>query len=190
MGSASGDTRPVRGEAMSEHSDRRPGAVLCEGDSATIEIRPADAGDLDAIVQIERDSFSAPWTHAMFEAELTGNPFGRTVVARLARPSQPRGPVVGYVCYWIVFDEVRLMTLAVTPEARRRGLGRRLVEHALAAGRQAGATRASLEVRVSNTAAQALYHGLGFRQIAVRPAYYATPVEDALILSRDPLSEG
>lgn len=172
---------------MSEQADQRRGAGLCAPDGAAIDIGPACADDLDGIARIEQESFSAPWTRAMFEAELTGNPFGRILVARLAQSAREAGRPVGYLCYWIVFDEVRLMTLAVSPEFRGRGLGRRLVQQALEAGRQAGATRALLEVRVSNTGAQALYHRLGFRQIAVRPGYYVNPEEDALILARDPL---
>ena len=77
------------------------------------------------------------------------------------------------------------MTLAVEPSARRRGLGRTLLRHAMALGRSQGATRGLLEVRASNAAALALYEQEGFQRTAVRERYYANPVEDAVLMERE-----
>lgn len=142
----------------------------------------ATTQDLDAILRIEQQAFSAPWTRKMFEAELDGNPFGCLSVARLGEPGGVRSELLGYVCFWVVFEELRLMNVAVIPSARRQGLATALVRHALVAGRERGARRAVLEVRSSNEAARRLYERMGFSQVAQRAQYYTNPIEDALLL--------
>ncbi|TAJ07002.1 MAG: ribosomal-protein-alanine N-acetyltransferase [Nitrospirae bacterium] len=144
---------------------------------------PAQRGDLDRLVAIEQASFTAPWTRKMLEAELQ-NPFSQLLTAR-RRSDGRTGEIVGYLCFWIVFEELRLMNLAVEAGSRRRGIARALVLHALSLARDRGATRAVLEVRVSNHAARRLYEGLGFRQVAVRSRYYADPIEDAVLMQRE-----
>jgi len=118
----------------------------------------------------------------MIEAELTGNQFARFLVAREAG-----GTIVAYHCFWIVFEELRLMNLAVCESMRRRGLGRALVSQAIGMGIAQASTRAVLEVRASNLPAYALYQGMGFVPAGTRPKYYANPVEDAVIMEMDPL---
>ncbi|HEU4685915.1 MAG TPA: ribosomal protein S18-alanine N-acetyltransferase, partial [Nitrospira sp.] len=149
---------------------------------------PATAQDLPEILQIEEACFSAPWTSKMLEAELTGNQFARFLVAR-EEPAQPaeRGRIVGYLCFWIVFEEVRFMNLAVIESMRRRGIARRLVATALEAGLSHSSVRAVLEVRSSNLAAQQLYYSLGFRRIGLRPKYYTQPIEDAVLMELEPI---
>jgi ribosomal-protein-alanine N-acetyltransferase len=95
--------------------------------------------------------------------------------------------IAGYFCFWIVFEEVRLMNLAVLPAFRRQGIGRRLLCTALQAGVARGASRAMLEVRGSNHEAQTLYYRLGFRQTATRARYYVNPEEDAVLMEMAPL---
>ena len=116
----------------------------------------------------------------MMQAELDGNPFAFFTVGRKAEGLN----LVGYICYWVVFEELRVMTLAVDPTARRRGIATALVESMLGAARTRGARRAVLEVRASNEPALSLYHGYGFRQVGVRARYYAQPVEDAIVMER------
>lgn len=126
----------------------------------------------------------------MFEAELSHNPFGRFLTARFDPDGGARkGDLVGYMCYWLVFDELRLMNLAVEPSMRRRGIASDLVGHMLSVGRESGAVRAVLEVRASNVAALSLYERVGFRQVALRRRYYTDPVEDAVLLGMEPLQE-
>jgi len=84
-----------------------------------------------------------------------------------------------------VFEELRLMNLAVEAGSRRRGIAKELVLHALSLARDRGAERAVLEVRASNHAARRLYEGLGFRQVAVRARYYTDPIEDAVLMQRE-----
>ena len=151
-------------------------------------IEPATLEALPDILGIEMACFSTPWTRKMVEAELTGNRFAHFLLAKQTDKSGTGSTaVVGYLCYWIVFEEVRLMNLAVLSSVRRQGLARTLVIQALQSGVDQGAVRAVLEVRASNIAAQALYQGLGFRQIATRPSYYTNPSEDAVLMELDPI---
>jgi [ribosomal protein S18]-alanine N-acetyltransferase len=147
-------------------------------------IEPATHESLSEILRIEEACFSAPWTRKMLEAELSGNPFAHFLVARWQRGEEA---IVGYLCYWIVFEEIRLMNLAVIESMRHRGIAKSLVATALQTGISQAAHRAVLEVRASNHAAQRLYQGFGFSQTAVRPKYYANPEEDAVLMELDPV---
>lgn len=154
-----------------------------------LQIEPARPGEIDRILAIERESFSVPWTRKMFEAEVTGNPFGHLRVARAPGGETGESRVVGFICFWVVFEEVHLMDVAVEPAYRRLGVARRLVSHALAFGAARGARRALLEVRISNRAAQGLYARFAFREAGTRPKYYTNPVEDARLLDLEPIQE-
>ena len=124
----------------------------------------------------------------MLEAELSGNPFAHFLVARQEGAAEASAEaIVGYLCYWIVFEEVRLMNLAVIESMRHRGVAKSLVATALQTGMSQSAHRAVLEVRASNRAAQRLYEGFGFSQTAIRPKYYANPEEDAVLMELDPI---
>jgi ribosomal-protein-alanine N-acetyltransferase len=157
--------------------------------SLTWTIEAATSESLSEILEIEEACFSAPWTRKMLEAELSGNPFAHFLLARREGGNRPPSEaVVGYLCYWIVFEEVRLMNLAVIESMRHRGIAKSLVATALRTGMSQSAHRAVLEVRASNEAAQRLYKGFGFSQTAVRPKYYANPVEDAVLMELDPIA--
>jgi ribosomal-protein-alanine N-acetyltransferase len=145
-----------------------------------IVLSALERADLDQVLCIERRSFAQPWSEELFRQELR-LPFSRIVVARL---SGDPPAVVGYVCRWLAAGELHLLNVAVHPDWRRRGIGRRLVEHVLEEARGAGAKRAFLEVRRYNVPAIALYERLGFRAAAVRRNYYG-PGEDALIMERE-----
>lgn len=148
----------------------------------------ATSESLPHILKIEEACFSAPWTRKMLEAELSGNPFAHFLLAKQEGGAEVSAEsIVGYLCYWIVFEEVRLMNLAVVESMRHRGIARSLVTAALQTGLSQSAHRAVLEVRASNRAAQTLYQGFGFRQTAVRPKYYHNPVEDAVLMELDPI---
>lgn len=149
-----------------------------------VQILPATLADLPDLLRLEEACFSAPWTRKMLEAELTGNQFAHFLVAR---DSAKDGAIVGSLCFWIVFEEVRLMNLAVAEDRRRRGLGAALVDSALRTGLTQAATRAVLEVRASNRAALALYQRFGFTQVSIRPSYYSNPVEDAVLMEMEPI---
>ena len=161
--------------------DVQPSSHLC------LAIKPADSTHLDQILEIEQAAFSAPWTRSMFDAEVVGNPFSRLFVAT---PIDDRGQpeaIVGYLCYWIVFEELRLLNLAVSQPWRRQGVARRFVQFALHEAQSQGVERALLEVRASNVAARSLYDGFGFREYGSRVAYYTDPEEDAILMRLEPL---
>lgn len=145
-----------------------------------ILIAPALVQDLREIDRIEQVSFTAPWSEAMIEAEVSGNSFTNFVVCRRV----PGGAILGYLSCWVVFEELRLMNLAVDPPARRHGIATLLVRHALALGQARGATRCVLEVRASNEQALGLYGRFGFRRFGARLRYYSNPEEEAIVMER------
>src|SRR6188472_1834531 len=139
-------------------------------------IRRLAYGDLPAVLSIERRSFPAPWSLAMFVLELS-KPSGICLAAS-------RGDeLLGYlVC--CRYDQVwHLMNVAVAPERRRAGIARGLISQLVAEG--GGKLPFTLEVRVSNRPAIAMYERLGFRSAGVRPRYYQDNGEDALIMWLD-----
>jgi len=151
-------------------------------------IEPATSEALPDILYIEEACFSAPWTRKMLEAELRGNPFAHFLVAKQTPQSEVgSASIVGYLCFWVVFEEVRLMNLAVIESMRHKGIAKALVMRALEIGLAQAAIRAVLEVRASNRAAHALYRCLGFRDMTIRSAYYTNPIEDALMMELDPI---
>jgi ribosomal-protein-alanine N-acetyltransferase len=105
----------------------------------------------------------------------------------LAKDERQR--VIGFCSFWRVLDELHVNNLAVLPEFRRTGIASALLGRALHEGATFGARRATLEVRRSNDAARQLYERFGFTIAGVRRGYYTNPVEDALILWRDDLTE-
>lgn len=155
--------------------------------SAPFQIVPATVDMLSDIEQIEEACFSAPWTRKMLEAELTGNQFAHFRVAVGYEEGQTTESIIGYHCFWIVFEELRLMNLAVRPSMRRKGIGQALALDAVRIGGGLAASRAVLEVRTSNEAAQSLYRKMGFVPISTRRQYYANPTEDAVIMELVPL---
>jgi len=154
---------------------------------------PATIQHIDAILRIEAASFSAPWTRRMFEVELTDNPFSRFFIAqldRLGNTSDPGREIVGYVCFWVLFEELRMMNVAVTTHVRRRGIGHALLLKALSTGIDEGARRALLEVRASNDSAVTLYERAGFVRTGVRAKYYTSPIEDAVLMEAELSKKG
>jgi len=143
----------------------------------------SSAAEIDAVMAIERESFTNPWTREMHLAEQDHRSVAFCYLARDAG-----GAVVGFCSFWRVVDELHINNLAVRPESRRRGVARALLARVLADGAGLGAVRATLEVRRSNDAARLLYEGLGFTVAAVRQSYYTNPVEDALVLFRQGLA--
>lgn len=114
-------------------------------------------------------AFDAAWREDEFEDLLEGEGiFG--VLAHDAAPSDPTP--LGVILCRIAADEMEVLTVGVTPAARRRGVARALMTAALGAARQAGAHAAFLEVAIDNAAAESLYTSLGFIQSGLRKGYY------------------
>jgi [ribosomal protein S18]-alanine N-acetyltransferase len=136
------------------------------------ELRPDDCDALEALR-------SEPGLSIDPRVELSGH-LTRAWVAC----AEPDGPPLGYALGWWLIDELELLAVGVLPQARRQGVGRRLLEHVLAAVRASGGRRVLLEVAQSNTAARRLYESLGFRVLDVRRGYYPITGDDALVMER------
>jgi [ribosomal protein S18]-alanine N-acetyltransferase len=146
-------------------------------------LRDADAGaDIDAIVGLETESFTNPWSRETLVWELRNSDVTQVYLLR-----DDQGVILAFCVCWVIFDELHINTLAVAPAARRTGLATFLLREVMAEAVRAGARKATLEVRASNAAALALYGRLGFDVAARRPRYYTQPEEDALILWRESL---
>ena len=161
----------MRNGGVSETLSKQPSEVRGEP-----PVRRLAYSDLPAVVSIERRSFPAPWSLAMFVLELS-KPSGICLAA------SEEGRLLGYlVC--ARYDRVwHLMNVAVAPEHRRRGVASRLIERLIEeAGDELPFT---LEVRVSNRRAIGMYERFGFRSAGVRPRYYHDNGEDALIMWLD-----
>ena len=154
-----------------------------------LQILPATSEMLSDIHLLEEACFSSPWTRKMLEAELIGNQFAHFLVAMHQGQStlMAKSSIVGYHCFWIVFEELRLMNLAVRDSIRRQGIGKALVREAIRVALDQAATRAVLEVRASNEPARSLYTTMGFVQVGTRPQYYTNPIEDAVLMEMNPL---
>ena len=139
-----------------------------------MRLAAATLADLDAIDEIERHSFPQPWPRATFEAELARD-HARVIVA-----CDP--VVIGFCNYWLVAQELHVLAIATHPDRRRGGVGRLLLDHALAEARATRCRLATLEVRRGNVPAIALYERAGFATVHVRARYYQDNDEDALVM--------
>ena len=142
-----------------------------------MHIIPMTATHTAALAEIERECFAAPWSETALAEELE-NPHA---VFRVATDGER---VLGYVGMHHIADEGYIANVAVSPDARRQGVARTLLAELEQYGRTHGLYRLTLEVRVSNVPAIALYEGAGYVPDGVRPRFYAHPTEDAAIYSR------
>ncbi len=155
-----------------------------------MKIREATRRDLPGIVEIERLSFDNPWSLDAFERELS-LPFSRLIVAtqastKNAAQAAPQvaaedASLIGFLCRWIVADECHILNVAVHPQMRQQGIGKRLMQHALAEARAKNAQIITLEVRRSNLAARSMYRKLEFQERRLRRNYYGQG-EDAIVM--------
>lgn len=129
---------------------------------------------LAALAEIEKACFHAPWSESMLREEL-----GKGIFLVAERDGQ----AVGYVGCQTVLDEGYITNVAVSPDARRQGIARTLIEKLTAEARAAGLAFVTLEVRVSNAPAIALYEGAGFGRVGVRKNFYTAPTEDAVLMT-------
>jgi [ribosomal protein S18]-alanine N-acetyltransferase len=150
-------------------------------------IRSATGADLEALVNLEEQCFSAPWSRKNFDAELHGNQFSHILVIPGSKGS-PDIPLLASMCVWVIFEEIRFLNLAVHPQYRGQGLGKLLILAALHLGLERGCCRGMLEVRQSNHAARKLYEYFNFKEYATRNSYYTNPAEDAILMMLEPIS--
>lgn len=139
-------------------------------------LRLATINDVDEIWEVEKASFSIPWSREAFISELTTNKFAYYYVIELA------GEVVGYAGMWVILDEAHVTNVAIHPKARGNKLGELIMRYLLQMAQFYGASSMTLEVRVSNQIAQNLYTKLKFQEQGIRKKYYADTMEDAIIM--------
>ena len=138
-------------------------------------IRPIAPQDVDRIAELEKICFITPWSRDAIAGELRNKAAHYLVY-------EEAGQVEGYAGMWVLFDEVHITNVAVAPDHRRSGLGRRLMLCAMQHAMLHGANCMTLEVRESNLGAQALYAGLDFEKAGERKGYYYDTGESAYIL--------
>jgi ribosomal-protein-alanine N-acetyltransferase len=153
--------------------------MVTESAPSPIVFEQMVAADLPQVMELERLAFPNPWTPGLFLHELKLS-FSRL---HLARSNNGARRLLGYVCWWVVGDEVHILNLAVHPAARRNGTGRALVRRVLDDASARAAMSVSLEVRHDNHPAAALYRSLGFSEAGRRRNYYGQG-EDAIIMER------
>jgi len=130
---------------------------------------------IDQVYRIELDSFSIPWTRRDFENELKSNLAIYIIAA-------DNNEVIGYAGMWHVVNEGHIVNVAVKGERRRRGVGALLIEKLIEIALEKEMIGLTLEVRMSNAAAQRLYFKFGFKAEGIRRRYYADTGEDAVIM--------
>jgi len=166
----------------------------------SVFIRAMVVEDIPRVVEIDRLSFALPWPPNSYRFELTQNDASRCWVAVVANSCEHTddesqdvevglGTIVAILVLWLIEDEAHVATVAVHPDYRGLGIGRRIMLEALHDAVAYGATMATLEVRTSNQTAINLYSDLGFEIVGARPHYYQDTNEDALIMTNEYLSK-
>lgn len=141
----------------------------------TLTVREATRGDISALCALENECFSLPWTADGFVA-FFDNDCSRILVA------EADGEVIGYVGMYLILGEGEITNLAVSGKYRRCGVATALMDRLASLD---GVERLLLDVRISNTAARALYEKCGFKVDGVRRGFYSKPREDGLLMSRE-----
>jgi ribosomal-protein-alanine N-acetyltransferase len=149
----------------------------------TVEVRRLTLVDLDEIERIERDSYPTPWSRSMFAGELAKP----SSLSLGAFDAEQRNALVGYLIISRYVDAWHVMNVAVAREYRRHGIATQMLEELFRLTEGDPRRGYTLEVRVSNETAIALYERLGFQATGVRRGYYTDNREDALIMWKDPI---
>ena len=142
----------------------------------TVTIRLMEERDLDAIMEVEKQCFTVPWSREAFYNELHQNRFAHYLIL------EEEGNVIGYCGAWLVVDEAHITNIAVLPAYQGRGLGKVLLTSMMEECKLRAIERMTLEVRESNLVAQSLYRKLGFVEGAIRKNYYSDNQEDAIVM--------
>ena len=141
-------------------------------------VRRATAADVDRIAEMEKICFpEEPWSREMVAAEFSGLNPTRYFAA------EEDGVIVAYAGIWVIPPEGYITNVAVLPECRRKGIASAVLQKMIEDSLAEGVTDITLEVRVSNAPAIALYKSFGFEESGIRPKYYQDG-EDALIMWR------
>ena len=141
-----------------------------------IRIKIAREEDVDGVWELEKICFPTPWSRAAFEKDIVENILATYMVA-IADDK-----LVGYAGMWVVLDEGHITNIGVHPDYRHEGIATMVIMELIAAAREKGAKRFTLEVRPSNANAIALYRKFGFIPVGYRKEYYEDDKEDAMVM--------
>ena len=134
--------------------------------------------DLDSVAAMEKENFSVPWSRDSFEGSLLQDNYRMVVV----NSDTDEDEVLGYCCFYYVLDEAEIANVCIRKDMRNQGLGLAMMSFIIKLAKELGVSTMYLEVRESNTAAQALYKKLGFFENGRRKNFYELPREDALVM--------
>lgn len=140
-----------------------------------ILIRELTAADVETVSQIEAETFSMPWSAEDF-LEMVSADYAYYYVAEID------GEIAGCCGIRNIAGEGEITNVVVAQKHRQKGIGRKMLEYMLERALEVGIGACTLEVRVSNYKAIALYESLGFVGEGIRPKFYEKPTEDALIM--------
>lgn len=143
---------------------------------AELVIREMIFADVEQVMEVEKASFTTPWTTDIFYKELIDNEHAYYYVMEIDKK------IVGFVGMWIVIDDAQITNLAILPEYRGKKLGEKLFKFVMQWLQSVQVKRLSLEVRVSNIAAQKLYRKFGLVPGGIRKNYYMDSGEDAIVM--------
>jgi len=142
-----------------------------------MQIRPMTEKDCAKVAEIEAVSFSMPWSLQSFTETVSDSKYHFLV-------AEEQGEILGYCGFYSVVDEAEIPNVCVSPSARRRGIGRKLMEELICLATGLEIETMYLEVRKSNLPAQKLYQSLGFEEIGLRKNFYEQPREDAVLMCK------
>lgn len=131
---------------------------------------------LDAVVEIEADSFPDPWSRAMFAQDLEAG-------HALSFVAVQHDLVIAYVNSWLAADECTINRIACSKKKQRQGIAAQLLRHVIEQAVKRGAKSCFLDVREGNAAAQAFYARAGFLQYGLRSRYYSDTGDDAVLMT-------
>jgi len=153
-------------------------ALRLPGDPDALEVRitPMRRRHLRGVLRIEQQVYPRPWTFGLFLGEISQRASRVYLVARVG------SEVVGYAGMFRALDDGHITTIAVDPAWQRRGIATRMLLALARAAVDRGCRNLTLEVRMSNSGAQALYQRFGFVPAGVRKGYYPETGEDALVM--------
>jgi ribosomal-protein-alanine N-acetyltransferase len=132
--------------------------------------------DIPEVLRVESLCFTTPWPRNAFHNELTENKLAHYFVGR------ENDDIVAYGGLWVILEDAHITTVAVHPSHQRRKFGERVLVRLLDESVERGASWVTLEVRESNTTAQALYKKYGFTVVNTRRGYYSDNDENALVM--------
>ncbi len=140
-----------------------------------ILIKPIEFTEISQVLELDQLCFGGFWSQSGYEHEIDSED-------SILLGMYDHNILIGITCGWLILDELHITLLGIHPQYRQQSLGTHLLKVLLETAKHKGILRATLEVRVSNEVAIALYHKLGFNDVGLRKNYYQDPDENALIM--------